>query len=89
MSYGKIDIHDFYCMKCGQKAISCVRPQAHRRERFHRKKLYCPHCQLTLNCVEVKNDVEAYEFREDFEAGVFELEAEQSIEECAENQVDL
>lgn len=82
MSYGKIDIHDFYCLNCGNKALSCVRPQAHRREKFHRKKLYCPSCQLTLNCVEVKSDIEAYEFREMFEAGEFGLEAEQSIERC-------
>ena len=82
MSYGKIDIHDFYCPSCGQKALSCVRPQAHRREKFHRKKLYCPHCQLTLNCIEVKNDIEAYEFREMFEAGEFKDEAAISIKEC-------
>ena len=85
MSYGKIDIHDFYCMKCGQKAISCVRPQAHRREQFHLKKLYCPHCKLTLNCVEIKNDTEAFEFREMFEAGKFQQEAIISLKECAIN----
>ena len=82
MGYGKIDIHDFYCLNCGKKALSCVRPQSHRREQFHRKKLYCPHCQLTLNCVEVKNDVEAFEFKQAFEAGEFKSEAEQSVEEC-------
>lgn len=82
MSYGKIDIHDFYCLNCGNKAMSCVRPQAHRREKFHRKKLYCPNCQLTLNCVETKSDEEVYEFKESFEAGEFKLEAEKSIEEC-------
>jgi hypothetical protein len=82
MSYGKIDIHDFYCLKCGERALSCVRPQAHRREKFHRKKLYCPHCQLTLNCVETKSDIEAYEFKEEFLTGVFAEEAKLSIEEC-------
>lgn len=82
MSYGKIDIHDFYCMNCGKRAGSCVRPQAHRREAFHRKKLYCPHCQVTLNCIEVKSDIEAYEFKEMYEAGEFKEEAKASIEEC-------
>jgi hypothetical protein len=82
MSYGKIDIHDFYCLNCGNKAGSCVRPQAHRREKFHRKKLYCPHCQLTLNCVETKSDIEAYEFKEEFLTGAFAEEAKLSIEEC-------
>ena len=65
--------------------MSCGRPQGHRREQFHRKKLYCPHCQTTLNCVEVKNDTEAFEFREMFEAGEFEQEAILSLEECAVN----
>ena len=77
-----METHDFYCLNCGKRAIPLSRKRGQFREQFHRKKLYCPHCQLTLNCVEVKNDIEAYEFREDFEAGVFELEAEQSIEEC-------
>ena len=80
MSYGKIDIHDFYCINCGNKAMSCVRPQAHRRERFHRKKLYCPHCKYTLNCVEIKNDIEAYDFKQAFDAGEFIAEARESIE---------
>ena len=82
MSYGKIDIHDFYCLNCGERALSCVRPQAHRREKFHRKKLYCPNCQLMCNTVEVKNDIEAYEFKEAFELGEFVEEAKASIEEC-------
>lgn len=83
MAYGKVDIHDFYCMKCGSKAFSCVRPQAHRREKFHRKKLYCPTCRITLNCIEIKNDIEAFEFKEAFELGEFKEEAKLSIEECA------
>lgn len=80
--YGKIDIHDFYCIKCGRKALSCVRPQAHRREKFHRKKLYCPWCQVTLNCVECTNDADAFDFKEQFEKGAFQKEAEISLAEC-------
>lgn len=82
MSYGKIDIHDFYCLNCGNKSLPCVRPQAHKRERFHRKKLYCPNCGLTVNHIEVKNDEEAYEFKEAFANGEFKKEAEISVEEC-------
>ena len=85
MAYGKIDIHDFYCIKCGEKAMSCVRPQAHRREKFHRKKLYCPHCKITINCVECKNDIEVYEFKTSFCEGDFQEEAVTSFEECAKN----
>lgn len=85
MGYGKIDIHDFYCIQCGNKAGSCVRPQAHRREKFHRKKLYCPWCEVTLNTIECKNDIEVYEFKEDFELGLFKEEVLISIKECAQN----
>ena len=82
MGYGKIDIHDFYCIQCGERALSCVRPQSHRRERFHRKKLYCPHCKVMINTIEIKNDVEAYEFKEMYEAGDFKEEAYLSKEVC-------
>ena len=85
MGYGKIDIHDFYCLNCGNRSMPCVRPQAHRREQFHRKKLYCPHCGLTVNHIECKNDEEAYEFKQAFEAGKFINEAARSIKECEEN----
>lgn len=82
MGYGKIDIHDFYCMGCGQKVYSCVRPQAHRRERFHRKKLYCPWCKITANCVECASDIDAFEFKQEYEAGAFKEEYENSLKEC-------
>lgn len=85
MSYGKIDIHDFYCLNCGKRGLPVVRPQAHRREQFHRKKLYCAYCGLTVNHIEVKSDEEAYEFRQAFENGEFQEEARISIEECGEN----
>ena len=79
---GKTVEHDFYCLQCGKRAMSIQRPRAKMREKFHRKKLYCPHCRTTLNCIEVKNDTEVFEFREMFEAGEFKIEAEKSIEEC-------
>jgi hypothetical protein len=34
------------------------------------------------NTVEIKNDIEAYEFKEAFELGEFVEEAKASIEEC-------
>jgi hypothetical protein len=38
-----------------------------------------------INTVEVKNDEEAYMFKEDFVAGVFVEEAKISLEECGAN----
>lgn len=86
MSYGKIDIHDFYCINCSSRGIPCVRPQAHKREKFHRKKLYCPTCGLTVNHIECCNEEEAYEFKQSFEAGEFKAELELSLKECAINE---
>ena len=62
-----------------------MRPQAHRREKFHRKKLYCPHCRVIINTIEVKNDEEAYEFKEAYAKGEFQEEAKLSLEECGAN----
>jgi ribosomal protein S27AE len=85
MGYGKIDIHDFYCLKCGERALSCVRPQAHRREKFHRKKLYCPTCGITVNHIEIKSDEEAYNFKQAFKNGEFQEELIISLKECVIN----
>lgn len=82
MGYGKIDIHDFYCLHCGNKVYSCVRPQAKRRERLHRKKLYCPWCKVTLNCVECRDDQDVFEFKTAFENGEYKEECKLSIMEC-------
>lgn len=85
MSYGKIEVHNFYCIGCGNKGIPCVRPRAHKRERFHRKKLYCPNCGLTVNHIECSTDEETYDFKQAFEAGEFKEELEMSLKECAVN----
>lgn len=74
---------DFYCINCGQKGIPCLRPQARRRERFHRKKLYCPHCGYTINHIECRTDEDVYDFKEAFDNGEFQEEARISIKECS------
>ena len=74
---------DFYCINCGQKGIPCLRPQARRRVRFHRKKLYCPHCGYTINHIECRTDEDVYDFKEAFDNGEFQEEARISIKECS------
>ena len=74
---------DFYCINCGQKGIPCLRPQARRRERFRRKKLYCPHCGYTINHIECRTDEDVYDFKEAFDNGEFQEEARISIKECS------
>ena len=75
----EIVLHSFYCMKCGNKAMELFRKRGFQTERFHRKKLYCPYCKLELNCIECKNDEDVYEFKENFEKGVYENEVKDSL----------
>lgn len=79
---GKMSEHSFCCLNCGRRGIPLGRPEARKREKFHRKKLYCPWCHRTVNHVEITDDFELYEFREAFEAGEFQEEAEISMKEC-------
>lgn len=74
--------NQFYCMRCGRCVMTLPRARGRQRERFHRKKLWCPWCQKELNCVEVKNYEEEQEFKDLFSLGVFQEEVEESIEIC-------
>lgn len=70
----------FYCPSCGKKAMDLPRPRSLIRQGFHRKKLYCPWCRTTYNCVEVRDEMERREFIEDWEAGKYEGDAEAMVE---------
>ena len=63
--------NDFYCIKCGKRAMSLPRKRSHQHKSLHCKKLYCPHCHETYNCVECKNEKDIYEFKENFKNGVY------------------
>ena len=71
--------HRFFCIKCGKEGIPLARKQGHKHERFHRKKLYCPYCKMEINHVECQTDDDVYNFRADFEEGVFIDEIEESL----------
>lgn len=71
--------HSFYCINCGKKGIPVWRDKSHLHAKNHRKVLYCPFCQETVNHVEVTTFEQAERFKEDFEKGVFKDEAAQSI----------
>ena len=85
MPKGKTEEHSFYCIGCGKPGIPLMRPISRRKEKFHRKKMYCPHCGCIINHIECKNPFEVEEFKIAFENGEFKAEAEISIRECAEN----
>lgn len=76
------DIHEFYCMKCGQKNMSLQRKVNHKHAKHHRKKLWCWHCKCTINCIECKNDQEVAEFKSNWQNGYYEEELKNSLIEC-------
>ena len=76
----KINLHSFYCIQCGNKAMDLPRNHAFQHERFHRKKLYCPYCKVMINCIECKDDGDVFDFKENFEKGVYKDEAENSLD---------
>ena len=77
----KKDIFDneFYCLQCGQKGLPIIRNKGFLKEKFHRKKLYCIHCKIEVNHIEVKNLEEREEFLTNFRKGAYIDEAEKSI----------
>ena len=85
MSYGKSEEHSFYCLNCGLKGIPLSRPISRKRELFHRKKLYCPHCKVTVNHIEITNPIDLADFQEAFANGEFIKETQISLKECAVN----
>lgn len=64
---------DFYCTQCGKYVMTLPRPLCHQRAGGHLKNLYCPHCRVENNTVEVpeKGQYTKQKFLEEFEAGVF------------------
>ena len=75
----KYDVHDFYCLKCGKKGIPLSRKHGFQHERFHRKKLYCIFCGEEVNHIECKSYEDVEIFKENFEKGVYQDEAQDSL----------
>lgn len=76
---GRYSEHDFYCIKCGNRGIPLVRNRGYNHKKFHRKKLYCIHCQQEINHIECKTSQEVEEFQTNFKNGVYKDEAEESV----------
>lgn len=74
------NLSTFYCLNCGQPGIPIMRQIGHERGKLHRKKLYCPHCKMTINHVECRTDADVFEFKEAFLNGEFKDEAQESLD---------
>ena len=71
--------HRFFCLACGEEGIPLARRQGHQYGKFHRKDLYCYHCRQDCNHIECKTDEDVFEFKTNFENGVYKDEAEESL----------
>ena len=78
----RVELHDFYCLKCGNKGIGVFRNVGFQRERFHRKRLYCPFCKEEVNHIECKTYEEVQIVKDAFEREEFKEEAEESLSYC-------
>lgn len=78
----KYTSNKLFCVNCGKESIPISRKNAKLHTKFHRKKMYCPWCKLTLNHVEIRSDEEKEEFLEMYNDGQFKEEAKKSIEFC-------
>lgn len=71
----KFSFSMFYCPNCGKKAMELPRPVSLTRSAFHKKKLYCPWCKNTYNCIECRNENEKNDFLEMYKNGEFKEES--------------
>lgn len=72
------ELHNFFCLNCGNK-MPLMRKSAKRKEKFHRKEIYCPKCMTRVNHIECLNNIEEEQFKKEFEEGNFKQEAQESI----------
>lgn len=73
------ETHDFYCTNCGMKGIPIARKASNKKEKFHRKALWCIYCQQIVNHIECRNGIEVKEFKQKYLEGDFKNEAKDSL----------
>lgn len=67
-------ISDFYCVKCGEKGMPIARKMSKQREAGHLKKLFCIHCKMDTNHMEIRPfdmDYTLEDLKEDIKNGKF------------------
>lgn len=81
----KYEMHEFRCLNCGEVSAILPRKSSRLKSTFHRKKIFCPHCHLVCNSVEIKDEFERQDFLASFRDGEYEEEAKESVELCEKN----
>lgn len=68
-------ISEFYCTRCGTKGMPLARKMGKQRENGHLKKIYCLHCKMETNHVEIRPFDYEYtveDLKRDIENNVYE-----------------
>jgi predicted kinase len=74
-----VEIHSFFCTKCGNIGIPIPRKKGDQRERFHKKKLYCIYCKEEVNHIECRTMMDEVEFRKKFLRGEYKVDKRLTI----------
>lgn len=71
--YGlKVQFHDFYCTKCGNKGLSLPRKIGQLREPGHLKRMYCFSCKDEINFAEISAGYSYDDFKYEYEHNNFQ-----------------
>lgn len=81
------EVHDFYCINCGNKGIPVARCKGQLRGKSHLKKLYCINCHCEVNHIEIRTPDELEKFKGDFKNGCYKKQAEESIRVCRDSRM--
>ena len=71
----------FFCINCGY-SYELPRKASMKRPKFHRKKLYCPHCKEIVNHIECKTQEELEECKQNFALGEYQDECSKTLAYC-------
>ena len=77
--YASVNLHDFYCINCGNRGLPILRKTSHQHSAMHYKKLYCLTCKTEVNHVECKSAYDVEIFKMNYEKGVYKNDAEASL----------
>lgn len=79
--------HDFFCIHCGNKGVPISRQAGRMREKGHYKNLYCVYCKDYTRHLEVHNEIDISEFKENFQKGVYINDATNDKASCGMSSV--
>ena len=74
-----MELHDFYCIGCGNKGIALQRKTGFKHSSHHRKKLYCIYCKSEVNHIECQTYEDVENFKNNYKNGVYDIERQESF----------